>query len=129
MCPATSPPPVLDVYYAAYCTPCRLELPVIAAIARQDGIAVRIEIVGDAVRARHAIAQTAPSLLRVSDMSALPPRAALLAAGDGDAILPFARVLAPDGRTCARWRGLLTRFRARALLTSCAAALTSPRSH
>lgn len=128
MCPPAPPPPVLDVYYAAYCAPCRLELPVVAAVAQHDGIAVRIEIVGDAVRARRDIAQSAPALLPVSEASALAPRAALLAAGDGDAILPYARVLASGGRVCARWRGLLSRFRARALLSACATALTSPQS-
>lgn len=46
-------------------------------------------------------------------------RALLQDVGDADGILPFARVRRMDGRVCAKWRGILTVARIRALLKAC----------
>ncbi len=129
MSPAT-PPPMLEVYYAPSCAPCRLELPAVAEFARRDGSRVRVVIVSDETRARIDLGQVSPALAASALVgSHATPRAALRAAGDGDGILPYARSLAANGKICARWRGGLTLARARALLAACAKAVISPLSH
>ncbi|MEJ0025295.1 MAG: thioredoxin family protein [Rhizomicrobium sp.] len=121
------PPPILEVYYSPTCIPCRMELPVLAALDK-DGRRLRIVILDQESRARATIGAVSPALERLAIRAATqPPRKALLAAGDTDAILPYARALA--GGTCAAWRGGLTMARARALLAACrVSGSRSPRS-
>ena len=129
---AALPPPVLEVYYSPTCAPCRLELPVLGELVRRDGSIVRIVILDQEQRARGDIRAISASLersaARVPGLRVgLPPRKVLLAAGDADGILPFARALAPKGKLCGSWRGGLTLLRARALLAACR--ITAPNSH
>ncbi|MEJ1968244.1 MAG: thioredoxin family protein [Rhizomicrobium sp.] len=118
---AALPPPVLEVYYSPTCVPCRLELAVLGEIVRKDGAAVRIVVLDQIARARGDISAIPALRTRaaLSPPSALAPRKALLAAGDGDGILPYARSLSGSGKPCASWRGGLTLLRARALLAAC----------
>ncbi|HEY0107641.1 MAG TPA: hypothetical protein VGB91_16290 [Rhizomicrobium sp.] len=113
------PPPTLEVYYSPTCVPCRLELPVLAALEK-DGLRLRIVLLDQEARARETIRTVSPRLESAAiAITRQPPRAALLLAGDGDAILPYARALSPAGRICAAWRGGLTLARARLLLAAC----------
>ncbi|MEI9989477.1 MAG: hypothetical protein WDM86_05500 [Rhizomicrobium sp.] len=123
------PPPILEVYYSPTCIPCRMELPVLAALEK-DGRRLRIVLLDQEARARATIRAVSPGLERAAVPAAIhPPRRALLAAGDGDAILPYARALAPAGEACAAWRGGLTVPRAKALLAACRiSGSRSPRS-
>ncbi|HEY4940669.1 MAG TPA: thioredoxin family protein [Rhizomicrobium sp.] len=121
-------PPVLEVYYSPTCAPCRLELPVLGELVRKDGSIVRIVILDQEQRARGEISAISALLERSAlQPSKLPPRKVLLSAGDADGILPYARSIAPSGKTCATWRGGLTLLRARALLAACR--ITAPNSH
>ncbi|MGB8365439.1 MAG: hypothetical protein ACLQUZ_01540 [Rhizomicrobium sp.] len=123
-------PPVLEVYYAPGCAPCRLELPAVAEFARRDGSRVRIVIISDEARARVDLDKVSPALAATAvAQTRSTPQAALRAAGDSDGILPYARSLAANGTTCARWRGGLTLARARALVSACAGAFILPSSH
>ncbi len=113
------PPPVREVYYSPTCIPCRMELPVLAGLEK-DGRRLRIVLLDQEARARETLRAVSPGLERTAVRAALrPPRRALLAAGDSDAILPYARALGPAGGTCAAWRGGLTDLRAEALLAAC----------
>jgi len=118
--------PVIEVYYASSCAPCRLELPTLAELVRTDGAIVRIVIVDEEVRALREIRDVSPVLARHA-IVAQPgkPNDTLRAAGDSDGILPYARVLSPSGVACAQWRGQMTLFRARALVEECVRRLTS----
>jgi hypothetical protein len=113
--------PLLEVYYASSCEPCRLELPVLAEAAHRDGVHLVVVILDEEARARRDLAAAAPAL----DAAAVMPspagdqRRILREAGDPDGILPYARVRQADGRPCSSWRGLLTRARIRSLLASC----------
>ncbi len=114
------PVPVLDVYYASTCAPCRLELPVLAEAVR-DGLPVTVVMLTDPARARRELAEASPDLAARAEPAAIAadPRASLRAAGDPDGILPFSRVRGADGVPCRTWRGLLTLERIRALLKGC----------
>jgi hypothetical protein len=126
---AAIPPAVLEVYYAPSCAPCRLELPVLAEFERSRGAKQRIVIVSEEKIARETLRAESPRLEQTAvSPPRADPRATLREAGDLDGILPYARAIAPSGRTCARWRGRLTLARARALVASCARAVISPRS-
>lgn len=129
MSPAALPPdqaPILEVYYAPSCAPCRLELPAVAEFAKSNGARVRIEIVSDEIRARREISQQSVELAENADANTnATPRAILRSAGDSDSILPYSRSLGADGKACAAWRGRLTLVRARALVSACAHAFIS----
>jgi hypothetical protein len=117
--PMIPPLPVLEVYYASTCAPCRLELPALAE-AVQDGLPVTIVLLTGEARARRELAAVSPELAARAEPApqTAGPRAALRAAGDADGILPFSRVRRPDGSTCRTWRGILTLDRIRRLLTA-----------
>lgn len=124
-----APPPILEVYYAPSCAPCRLELPAVAEFASQDGARVRIVIVSEEPRARADLTNVSPRLTEDAIAGREPtPRAILRAAGDHDGILPYARSIASDGRVCAQWRGRLTFATAQKLVAACARFLTLPPS-
>ena len=113
------PPPTLEVFYASTCAACRLDLPVLAQLARQDGTRLRIIILADEARARTEISAALPALDQESVIASVKaPRETLQLAGDEDEILPFARTLSTN-KTCASWRGRLSIARARALLAAC----------
>ena len=107
-------PPALEVYYAATCAPCRLELPVLAAALR-EGAPVRVMLLTEEKRARAELAAISPDLAAqaVAAPAGQDPRIILRQAGDADGILPFART------SCAGWRGTLTLERIRTLLAGC----------
>jgi thiol-disulfide isomerase/thioredoxin len=46
--PIALPPPVLEVFYAPTCAPCRLELPVLTQIVEKRNMRVRIILIDDA---------------------------------------------------------------------------------
>jgi thiol-disulfide isomerase/thioredoxin len=113
--------PVLDVYYASTCAPCRAELGVLAEVVREGSPKLVIYLLTDETEARAELAAASPHL--PASAVALPPgrteREVLRLAGDADGILPFARMRAADGRLCGMWRGILTGERIRALLKAC----------
>jgi len=113
--------PVLDVYYASTCAPCRAELGVLAEVARAGSTPLMIYLLADRVTARAELEAASPLLpdLAVAPPSGTDERALLRTAGDADGILPFARVRTADGRICGKWRGILTMARIRALLRAC----------
>jgi hypothetical protein len=121
-------PPVLEVYYSPTCTPCRLELPAVAELARQDGLRVRIVILDQEERARAELGAVSPGLEAIAESRIEGgPGSVLRDAGNARGILPYARSIAPDGATCAQWSGRLTVQRGRDLLAACARLVTSPR--
>lgn len=112
-------PPALEVYYASYCAPCRLELPVLARAA-EGGAAVTVIILSEEKQARRELAAASPLLAETAVARVQgDPRPVLAAAGDERALLPYSRVLGADGRICGRWHGRLTVQRIAALLKSC----------
>lgn len=114
-----TPPPHLDVYYASTCAPCRLELPAILG-AINDGKDVRLLIVSEPARATADLKATSSRLLKVmSPAQGSNPRDRLRRVGDADGILPFTRSVSAKGNVCAIWRGTLTRWRIRDLLSRC----------
>lgn len=122
------PPPILEVFYSPTCAPCRLELPVLADLLTKDGANVRVVLLDQEDRARHDIREASPILERRIVRSANPkPRVALLAAGDADGILPFARAMTRNGTSCASWRGGLTLQRARMLIEACKRVISPPK--
>jgi thiol-disulfide isomerase/thioredoxin len=121
------PPPVLEVFYSPSCAPCRLELPVLANVAGQDGVRVRIVILDQEERSRDELRAVSADLEAASTSPAGVPGDVLRAAGDANGILPYARSLAPNGEVCGKWSGGLTLSRAQDLLAACARFITSPR--
>lgn len=116
----TLPPPTLEVFYSPTCAPCQLELPVLADIVMAARTQVRIIVLDGGKRARIDIHGASPALDRdVAPDIRVKPRAALLAAGDADGILPFARAIAGSGKLCASWRGILTVHRVRMMMGAC----------
>jgi len=113
--------PVLDVYYASTCAPCRADLAVLADVVREGHPKLVIYLLSDATEARAELAAASPQLpdLAVAMPTGSTEREVLRLAGDADGILPFARVRAADGRLCGTWRGILTLERIRALLKAC----------
>jgi thiol-disulfide isomerase/thioredoxin len=113
--------PVLDVYYASTCAPCRAELGALAEVVREGHDTLIIHFLTDATIARDELAAASPSLLEraVALPAGTDQRAVLRDAGDADGILPFSRVRMGDGRACAKWRGILTVTRIKALLRAC----------
>ena len=116
------PPPhaIVEVYYDSKCAPCRLELPELAKAAADKVVAFKIVILGDSDRGRSQIAAASPAL--VAHASIIPggdARAVLRAAGNEEGILPYARSVKSDGTVCAKWRGMLSVDRIRALLAAC----------
>lgn len=124
--PPDLPPPVLEVFYSPTCTPCRLELPVVAEIARQGKTTVRIVILDQEDRARGELRAVSPTLDALASGPTTAPGDALRAAGNDRGILPYARSVTSQGQVCARWSGGLTIERAKSLLAACAR-FTSPR--
>jgi len=125
---AALPPPVLEVYYSPTCAPCRLELPVLADFVKADGSRVRIVILDQDARARAELRAVSPALEKAAvTQHGEKPRALLLAAGNADGILPFARSLVPGGKVCGRWRGGLTPAKARELIRACARIISPAR--
>ncbi len=116
------PPPVLEVFYSPTCAPCRNELPVLAELVNKDGLRVRIVILEQEERARGDIRAVSAKLEMdaIADSKA-PPRVTLLASGNSDGILPYARSVTAARKICAKWRGSLTLGRARALIAACTA--------
>ena len=103
--------PILEVYYAATCAPCRQEIPLLAEISATSKVVVYVldKAIGlDKVPAQIII--TAPT----------DPRSVLRLAGDQDGILPFARSVRADGTLCGTWRGKLTLERITSLVSLCA---------
>ena len=123
------PPAIVEVYFAPSCAPCRLELPALVELARKSPDRLRLVIVGERAAALQALSDASPRLAMLAvDKTHMNPRATLLAAGDGDGVLPFAKSVAADGRTCARWRGGLTWDRVQSLLSACSRVLKRPYS-
>jgi len=120
-------PATLEVYYSPACVPCRLELPVIAEFYHSDGRRVHIVILDQFERSRDDLRTVSAHLAETAIVSPTSnPRDALRKAGDSDGILPFARSVTSDGKTCASWRGELTLSRARSLVAACVRKVTSP---
>ena len=114
-------PPILEVFYSPTCAPCRIELPVLSDLVNKDGLRVRIVILEQEGRARSDIRAVSARLEKDAVANAKnPPRITLLASGNSDGILPYARPVSAAGKICAKWRGLLTIGRARALIATCA---------
>ncbi|HTT82816.1 MAG TPA: thioredoxin family protein [Rhizomicrobium sp.] len=114
------PPPTLEVFYSPTCAPCQLELPVLADLVTGAGTQLRIIVLDGGKRARIEIHKASPTLDRdVAPDIRVKPRDALLAAGDTDGILPFARTIAGSGKVCASWRGILTARRVRVMIGTC----------
>jgi hypothetical protein len=121
------PPPVIEVFYSSTCTPCRLELPVLAKIVGEQGMRLRIVILEQGERARADLRAVSPQLEAVAvGPTAVPPRNVLNAAGNNRGILPFARSVTAQGAVCSTWSGGLTVSRVKSLLAACARRLTSP---
>jgi thiol-disulfide isomerase/thioredoxin len=118
---ATIPPPVLEVFYASSCAPCRLELPVLAAFNISHNGQLRVVLVADPARGLTDLRAVSPALAAtVRRADGKDTRDVLRKAGDTDAILPYARVIASGDAICASWRGTLTITRINNLLTGCA---------
>jgi thiol-disulfide isomerase/thioredoxin len=124
------PPPALEIYYSPTCAPCRIELPAILDFAKSDGNRVRIVLLDQQKLAREELREASrgpiPMALVASTGDA---RAVLRQAGDSDAILPYARAIAPNGKMCSQWRGLLTLSRAYALVAKCAPTINAQNKH
>ena len=104
--------PILEVYYADTCVPCRHELPVLAAAARDTRLVIYVLDRPDHLDGlRNLAVVTAPA----------DPRTVLRQAGDADGILPYARSVNATGTLCGSWRGILTADRITGLLNACAA--------
>jgi hypothetical protein len=125
--PPDFPPPVLEIFYSSTCAPCRLELPVLAEVAREDGTHMRIVILEQEERARAELRAVSPRLeaIAVGPTTATPGNV-LRAAGNDRGILPYARSLDAQGNVCTTWSGGLTAGRVKSLLAACMRLLTSP---
>ena len=121
------PPPVLEIYYSPVCAPCRLDLPIVAEFAKEDGSRVRIVILDQVPRAKADLRAVSERLASTAVVAVLQdPRITLRASGDDDGILPYARSIAPNGEICARWRGRITLARAHSLVAACMKPLILP---
>ncbi len=110
--------PILHVYYASTCEPCRRELP--ALVQALDQVNLEIFVLGDPAKARAQLTKASPALAeKAHGMTAKDDRVTLREAGDADGILPFARSVRQDGSLCASWRGVLTAVRIQTLINSC----------
>ena len=126
--PPDLPPPVIEVFYSSTCTPCRLELPILAEVAGEPGTKLRIVILEQEERARAELRAVSPSLDALAvGPAAATPRDALRAAGNDRGILPYARSMTAQGEVCSTWSGGLTPSRVKSLLAACARLVTSPR--
>jgi hypothetical protein len=125
--PPDLPPPVLEIFYSSTCAPCRIELPVLAAVLGKDGTHMRIVILEKGERARAELRAVSP-LLEAIAVGPAPaaPGDVLRAAGNDRGILPYARSMDAQGNACAAWSGGLTVNRIKSLLAACARRLTSP---
>lgn len=104
------PPPVLEVFYASTCLPCRIETAYLAEIARGGHPALVVTLLTDETKARDQLAQASDRLAERARPAPAgqSPRDVLARAGDPDGVLPFARLTGGDGKTCATWRGILS---------------------
>ncbi len=112
-------PPTLEVYYSPACETCRRELAALAILHDHEGGQIRIVILDNDAQARRDVQTRAPSLLPFVEVVDGARVDVLLAAGDKERLLPFARSVTADGQVCARWVGRMTLDKARALLTAC----------
>jgi thiol-disulfide isomerase/thioredoxin len=125
--PPDLPPVTLEVFYSPSCAPCRLELPVVAAFADQDGAHIRIVILDEETRAREELRAASSRLEAVAESKvSQSPNEILGAAGNANRILPYARSVTANGEVCAKWAGRLTLERARSLVAACARFIVSP---
>ena len=112
--------PLIEVYYASNCTPCRLELPILAQLAEKETAPIVIVLLTDEKKAREQIAAVSSKLETLAVLPSGPDSHALLrVAGDAEGILPYARSLHSNGQTCNSWRGLLSVDRVRMMLRAC----------
>jgi hypothetical protein len=126
--PPDLPPPTLEVYYSPSCTPCRLELPLVAETVGRQDLRVRIVIVDEEERARMELRAVSPRLDALAESRAgASPNATLREAGNARSILPYARTVAVNGETCSSWAGGLTKARIDKLRDACLALIASPR--
>jgi thiol-disulfide isomerase/thioredoxin len=126
--PPDSPVPILEVFYSPTCVPCRLELPVVAAIVEEKSVQVRIVILDQEDRARAELRSVSPRLESSAESRVgQSPGDVLREAGDDNGILPYSRSVTPEGDVCAKSPGRLTVTRARELLAACARLIASPR--
>ncbi len=111
--------PVLEVYYASTCEPCRKELPTLTQL--DEGTKLVIYVLGNADKAKRELYLVSPALAEkaVYVSPGADQRATLRQAGNADGILPFARSVKADGTLCGSWRGILTLDRVRTLINSC----------
>jgi hypothetical protein len=125
--PPDLPPPVLEAFYSPTCTPCRLELPVLAEVVGEQGTRVHIVILDQEARARAELHAVSPRLDAIAvGPAGAAPGDVLRAAGNDRGILPFARSITARGDVCSTWSGGLTASRVKSLLAACARLLTSP---
>jgi thiol-disulfide isomerase/thioredoxin len=116
------------MYYASTCAPCQLDLPVAAALVKQNSVKLRIVIIGNAPKALADLKAVSSSLVDAAETTAEQnPRAVLRSAGDSDGILPYARTR-DNGKTCATWRGRLSLDKALQMIAACRQRLTAPPS-
>jgi hypothetical protein len=108
----------LEIYYAAFCEPCRQELPILAKL--EHGTNFVIVVLGDRDKGRSQVLATSPAF---ADKIRIPPagddREMLRKAGDRDGILPYARTIRQNGSLCASWRGILTEVRIQTMIKTC----------
>ena len=104
--------PILEVYYADNCVPCRQEVPVLGRIAENIRLVVYVLDNADHLptRPNQTVILTAPA----------DPRTVLRQAGDADGILPYARSVSATGVMCQSWRGIVTVQRAAQMVSACA---------
>jgi thiol-disulfide isomerase/thioredoxin len=120
------PPPVIEIFYSPACTPCRLELPILAEVVREQGLRVRVVILDQEERARAELHAAAPRLDAIAVTPTTRPRDTLRAAGNDRGILPYARTVTAEGTVCTTWAGRLTVSRIKSMVAACARRLTSP---
>ena len=110
--------PILEVYYAAYCEPCRRELPVLAKLEAETNFV--IVVLGDRDKGCAQVLAASPAFVDKVQVSPTGnDREILRKAGDKDGILPYARTIRQDGSLCASWRGILTEVRIHDMLKTC----------
>jgi thiol-disulfide isomerase/thioredoxin len=125
--PPALPPATLEVFYSPSCAPCRLELPVVAEFAGQEGARIRIVILDEEARALEELRAVSPRLEAAAESKlSQSPNEILGAAGNSNRILPYARSVTANGEVCAKWAGRLTLERARSLVMACAKFIVSP---